>query len=155
MAINIRVYKRLENNVPTDEVSYNGNFTNPAYFSVAVIPLSGENYAPDEEGLTLYVLLESPNNEKGLDLKVKVEPVSSNNPPPSVLDGFQAWTPFDNSGNGEWVECYTRFRTVSVPGQELAPNSVIPVKLRVAAQPGDPAGRWQALLHFIVYNIGT
>lgn len=154
MAITIRVFKRLENNQPVDEVSYDGAFTNPAYFSVAVIPLSGENYAPDEEGLTLYVKLESPQGEKGLDLKVKAEPKETNNPPPAVLDGFQAWCPFDSS-NGQWLECYTKFRTVSIPGQELPPDSVISVKLRVAAQPGDPPGKWQALLHFLVYNIGT
>ncbi len=154
MAITIRVFKRLVNNQPTDEVSYDGSYSNPAYFSVAVVPTSGSNYAPDEEGITLYVLLESPTGNKGLDLKVKAEQKSANNPPPSVMDGFEAWTPYD-ANNGEWLECWTRYRTVSIPGQVLPAGSVIPVKLRVRADAGDPIGRWEAKLHFIVYDIGT
>lgn len=155
MAITIRVYKRLVNNVPQDEVSYDGNFTNPAYFSVAVVPTTGSNYAPDEDGLTLYVVLESPNNEKGLDLSVKAEQKEQGNPPESVMNGFEAWTPYDQAGNGEWNECWTKFRKISIPGQVLNAGEVIPVKLRVRADAGDPVGKWEVLLHFLVYNIGT
>lgn len=155
MPINIRVYKRLVNNTPTDEVSYNGSMTNPAYFSVAVVPITGNNYAPDEEGLVLYVKLES-TGEYGLDLKVKALPISQNQPPNAVLNGFEAFEPsLPDLSAGEWKPCHERFVTVTVPGQVLSPNTVVPVKLRVRADAGDPVGKWQALLHFIVYNIGT
>lgn len=154
MAITIRVFKRLVNGVPQDEVSYDGSYTNPAYFSVAVVPTSGSNYAPDKEGITLYVKLESATGNKGLDLKVKAEPKTTGGPPDAVMNGFEAWTPFD-ANNGEWVECYTRYRTVSIPGQVLQPDTVVPVKLRVRADAGDPVGRFEAKLHFIVYDIGV
>lgn len=156
MAITIRVYKRLVDGVPTDEVSYDGSYSNPAYFSVAVVPTSGHNYAPDEDGITLYVKLESETGNKGLDLKVKAEQKDpqNNDPPETVMDGVEAWTPYD-SNNGEWVECWTRYRTVSIPGQELPAGSIVPVKLRVRADAGDPIGKWEYKLHFIVYDIGT
>jgi len=154
VAITIRVFKRLDaSGNPIDEVSYNGARTNPAYFSVAVVPLTGNNYAPDEQGLTLYVKLETTTNDRGIDLKVKAEPLGENNPPSGIMDGFEAWEPIDDT-TGSWKECFTRFVTVSVPGRVLPPNSVIPVKLRVRSDAGDPVGEWYALLHFIVYNIG-
>lgn len=156
MAISLRVFKKIDNNgVPYDEVSYNGNLSNPAYFSVAVVPVSGNSYAPDEEGLTLYVKVES-TGDYGLDLKVRAEPISENTPPSTVLDGFEAFEPIlPDLSEGEWKPCYQRFVTVSVPGSVIQPNSVLPVKVRVRADAGDPIGKWEALLHFIVYNIGT
>jgi len=153
MAITLRVFKRLVNGTPQDEVSYNGARTNPAYFSVAVVPVSGNNYAPDEQGLTLYVKLETTTNDRGIDLKVKAEPLSTGNPPDTVMDGFEAWSPYDDT-TGEWENCFQRFVTVSIPGRILPPNSVIPVKLRIRSDAGDPIGEWYALLHFLVYNIG-
>lgn len=156
MAISLRVYKRIDNNgMPYDEVSYNGNMSNPAYFGVAVVPVAGESFAPDEDGLTLYVKMES-TGEYGIDLKVRAEPISENNPPNTVLDGFEAFEPIlEDLSAGEWKPCYQKFVTVSVPGKIIQPNSVVPVKLRLRADAGDPIGRWQVLLHFLVYNIGT
>lgn len=156
MAITLRVYKRIDSNgVPYDEVSYNGNMSNPAYFSVAVVPVSGAEYAPDSDGLILYVKVES-TGDYGLDLKVRAEPLAENQPPTSVLDGFEAFEPtLPDLSAGEWKACHQKFVTVSVPGSVIQPNSVLPVKLRVRADAGDPVGRWQALLHFIIYNIGT
>lgn len=154
MAITIRVFKRLVDDTPVDEVSYDGNMSNPAYFSVAVVPVSGTEYAPDEDGLTLYVQITSPEGEKGLDLKVRAEPISPGNPPDSVLDGVEAYANL-GGGNYEWQSCYNRFVIVSPPGQPITSGTVIPVKLRIGAQPGDPIGTYSCLLHFIVYNIGT
>jgi len=155
MAITIRVYKRrLPDGTLEDEVSYNGAMTNPAYFSVAVVPASGVNYAPDEYGITLYVKITSDAGEKALDLKVKAEPVSQGNPPLSILNGFEAFSPISDT-SGEWLPCYERFVTVSVPGRQISSGDVIPVKLRVGAHPGDAIGTYQVLLHFIVYNIGS
>lgn len=156
MAITLRIYKRIDSNgVPYDEVSYDGNMDNPAYFSVAVVPVSGSEYAPDSDGLTLYVKVES-TGDYGLDLKVRAEPLGENQPPTSVLDGFEAFEPtLPDLSAGEWKPCHQKFVTISVPGSVIHPNSVLPVKLRVRADAGDPVGRWQALLHFIIYNIGT
>jgi len=152
MAITLRVFKDA---AATNEVSYNGAMTNPAYFGVAVVPVSGNEYAPDEDGLTLYVKVES-TGERAIDLKVRAEPLSAGNPPDAVLDGFEAFEPsLPDLSAGEWKPCSSKFVTVSVPGSVINPNTVLPVKLRVRSDAGDPVGQWRALLHFVVYNIGS
>jgi len=160
MALNIRVFKRLdENNQPVDEFSYNqgtaGNDgtpgLDPIYFSVAIVPSNPDQhfYAPDENGRTVYVRLEG--DERGVDLKVRFQPIGESNPPNGVIDGGEAFNPNTNM----WENAFSGWVTVSQEGTPLNPGTVIPVKLRVRSDSGDPVGVWNFYVTFLIYNIGS
>lgn len=163
--LGIRVYKKLVDGVPQDEYSYErgtaGNdgesspsnpVLDPIYFSVLVVPANEttETFAPDAEGKTVYVLLEGDQN--GVDLKVTAEPIGANNPPDSVLDGFEVYNP----NTGMWESAWGRWVTVSSEGTEISPGTVIPVRMRFHADgndTGDPTGIWMFFVRFLVYAI--
>ncbi len=166
MALRIRVFKKLDNNIPTDEFSYSrgtdGNdgkstpsnpVLDPIYFSVLVIPATAtqETFAPDPNGRTVYVLLEG--DERAVDLKVSIAPIGENNPPSLVLDNFEVFNPNTNM----WESGYNRWVTVSQEGEVINPNTVIPVRLRFHADAndtGDPVGLWEFFVKFLAYSIG-
>ncbi|MEM4296961.1 MAG: hypothetical protein QW815_01165 [Nitrososphaerota archaeon] len=159
MALTLRVFKKLVDGVPTDEYSYEqGTLGNdgqggldPIYFSVAIIPANPNEhfYAPDEDGKTVYVKLEG--TERGIDLKVRFQVIGTNDPPTAVIDGGEAFNPNTN----QWENAYSRWVMVSSEGTPLNPNTVVPVKLRIRSDSGDPVGLWNFFVTFLIYNIGS